>query len=1124
MLRAGSSTLQVAIVLASLLLLGADASAQVDINGALRGRIADETGAAVPAAQVTLRAVASNRTLQTESGEDGTFVFLIVPPGAHELTVEKTGFKRLTRENVVVTVGETATARLTLEVGDVSETVTVRSGAEMVQTQGAAISQIVDERRIASLPLNGKNFQQLVALAPGVGGVGSGGITNPSIAGARPVANSFSIDGVAANDERTTTGPSVAGGAAGLSGGATIAPNLVSTEALQEFRIVTSNADATYGRGSGGAVNVVTKRGTNRLAGSLYEYHRNDAFDERDYFYRGPFLNPDGSPRVPPFKQNLFGATLGGRLIPDRHFFFASYEGFRQRLDQMVTATVPNAELTRLVPGDLGTLFRTFYLDRGIVTPGNYGGFSALTPAQRAAAIGAGFDPALFDGDTTNGEAGTQLISTTSKRDITQNAYLFRTDHTLTDRITASFRYAYAQPTQDTDSVATTGTVTRNYRKWQQYFGQLLFAPSSRQTLEVRGGVNLTGYENGLAGGVDPRLTSIGVSDQVGLNIIVNGTSLSPLSSGASVGVLDNQTVPQASVLYTFASGAYTIRAGADVRLVRNKIRLFSTNPSYTFADIVGANGLLGANPLQAQAVAASAGGTVYGLEGAPPVPLRHWSAPEHEYFGQVDWRVTRDLTVNAGLRYSLFGVYSERDNLATNLYATDAQGNIVADASPFELGRTQNRIERVSDSVPLYQPDRNNFQPRVGAAWNIGGRDATVVRAGYGLYADRFYQLLFSDGVINPPFAASTSATNVPYRLGQSFPINAGLSSIYVLDQQIKSPMTHRFDVAVEQRLDRNTSVTVAYVGARGRDLFRWLEVNAEGVVPQARRPDARFADMRFVTNAASSQYDALQVYARRRFAGGLDFTAAYTFAKAMDDFSSDASYAGRAPSLVNLGASGEAGFQGGNELFVDRPRSADWAPSDFDVRHSLVLSHIYDLPFGAGRRYLANANGLVDALLGGWSLRGIYRYRTGEPFSVTLGSDVNDDGSTVNDYPRLLSGSLSALYAKDGSQTQYLLPRDEALALLGNPSDVTDPFDSVGRNAFRSPRVMSYDLSIAKRVAVAGRMNLDVELNAFNVFNTANFAAPVAVLSSASFGQVTASRAGATPRQWQIGARLSF
>lgn len=1110
--------LRFAVVAAMLLCLTASGFAQANINGALRGKVADGNEALIVGANVILKSADTGREFTAVTDDAGNFSFPLIAPGNYSLITEKSGYKRNVRENISVTVGENAAANIVLTVGEISETVTVSSGSEIVQAQTAEISQIVNEERLENLPLNGKNFQQLINLAPGIGGViaQSGGITNPSISGARPVANSFSIDGVASNDERTTSGLSIGGGAAGLSGGANVAPNLVSTEALQEFRVVTSNSDATYGRGSGGAINVVTKSGTNRFSGSVYEYHRNDALDARNFFNRGPFFNSDGSAKVPPFRQNLFGGTFGGRIIKDKHFFFGSYEGFRQKLDQSITATVPNADLLNLIPGDLGTLFRTFYLTRGIVSAGDYSGFTALTPAQRTAATMAGFNTALFDGNTANGEAGTQLISTTSKRDITQNAYLVRTDHNLTDRLTASFRYAYAQPTQDTDSIATTGTITRNFRKWQQYFGQFVYTLSGNQILEIRGGLNKTGFENGLAGGVDSRLTGIGVSDQTGLTVRVTSPALT-LASNASVGTLDNQTVPQISFLHTYSNGDYTIRSGVDVRQVRNKIRLFSTNPSYTFSSITGANGILGANPSATQAVAATAAGTIYGLNNSPPVPLRNWTATEQEYFSQVDWRISPDVTLNLGARYSYFGVYREKDNLAANLYAVNPQGELVTDVSPFYFGRTQNRISTISDDVPLYKGDKDNLQPRIGVSWNVLGKDSTVVRAGYGLYFDRFYQLLFSDGVINPPYAVSTSATNVTYRLGQPFPINAGLGTIYILDQNIKNPLTQRFNFAVEQRIDRDTSITVAYVGARSRDLFRWQEINAEGLITQPQRPDARFADMRYVTNSSKSRYDSLQIYARRRFANNLDFTVAYTFGKSVDDFSSDASFAGRTPSLLNLGTSTAA-------RFVDRPRKADEGPSDFDVRHALVISHIYDLPFGRGKRFLGDSNRIVDALLGGWSLRGIFTYRSGEPFNVILGSDVNADGSTANDYPRLLSGNLSAIYANGDNRTQYLLTQAEASAILGNPSNVRDPFDNVGRNAFRSPRVMFYDASLAKQFFFTERINLGVEINAFNVFNQVNFAAPVSILSSATFGQITSTRAGTNPRQLQLGVKLSF
>ncbi len=1117
---------KITLLLLTLTFSAAAIFGQANINGALNGRVADANDSNVGGASVRLINTETGKEFSAASDEAGNYSFPLLPSGIYRLTIEKQNFKRAARENIIVTVNQTATANVELTVGEVSETVTIESGAEIVQTQSAEISQLVNENRLENLPLNGKNFQQLVNLAPGVGGIiaSSGGITNPSISGARPVANSYTIDGVAANDERTTTGLSIAGGAAGLSNNT--GPILVSTEALQEFRIITSNSDATFGRGSGGAINVVTKSGTNNFHGSLYEYHRNDALDARNFFNRGPFFNADGSAISPPFRQNLFGGTFGGRIVENKHFFFGSYEGFRQRLDQTITATVPNADLLNLIPGDLGRLFRTFYLDRNIVTAGNYSGFTALTVAQRTAAFNAGFPLALFDGNTANGEAGTQLISSFSKRDIAHNAYLIRTDHNFTDKLSANFRYAYAQPTLDTDSIATTGTVTRNYRQWQQYFGQFIYTISSNQIIEIRGGLNKTNFENGLAGGVDSRLTGIGVSDQIGLTICVNGTSLSPLASNAAVGTQDNQTVPQISLLHTFSSGKYTVRSGVDVRQVRNKIRLFSTNPSYTFSGITGATGILGASPTATQATAATAAGTIYGLNNSPSVPLRNWSATEQEYFSQMDWRVSQDVTLNMGIRYSNFGVYKEKDNLAANLYAVDYQGNLATGVSPFTYGRTQNRISTIPDDVPLYKGDNDNLQPRVGISWNVLGKDTTIIRAGYGLYFDRFYQLLFSDGVINPPYAVSTSATNVPYRLGQPFPINAGFSTIYILDQRIQNPMTQRYNVAVEQKIGKDTSITAAYVGARASGLFRWQEVNAEGLTPQAARPDGRFGDMRFITNASKSNYNSLQIFARRRFANNLDFTAAYTFAKSTDDFSSDASFAGRTPSLLNLGASAATGFQGGGALFVDRPREADKGASDFDVRHSLVISHIYDLPFGKGQRFLSDSNRLADALVGGFSLRGIFTYRTGEPFNVTLGSDANDDGSTANDYPRLLNGNLSAIYANGSGadRTQYLVAQTNAQTLLGVPSDVRNPFDNVGRNAFRSPRVMFYDVSLAKRFLFTERVNLNLEINAFNVFNTVNFAAPVSVLSAANFGQVTAIRNGTTPRQLQLGVKLSF
>lgn len=1104
--------------------------AQASINGALSGRVADANDSAVGGAELVLTNVETNRTIAAVSDEAGNYSFPLVASGIYRLTVEKSGFSRAARENLRVTVGETVTANVELSVGAVSETVTIESDAGIVQTSGAEVSQLVDEKRIKDLPLNGKNFQRLVLLAPGMAG---GNVNNPSISGARPVTNTYTIDGVSANDERGAGGLSLDGGAAGFTGAA---PNLVSTEAVREFNIITSNADASFGRGSGGQINLITKSGTNAYRGSVYGYLRNDAFDARDFFNTGPFRDAQGRAVVPPFRQYLYGGNFGGRITRDENFFFASYEGFRQKLEQTASATVPNGDLINLIPGDLRNLYRTFYIGGGLVPATGIpagGTFLALPAATVTAARNAGFNQALFDGNQANGEAGQVILSTTNARDVKQNSFLIRTDHQVSDRLNLSFRYAFADPTLSSNNRAVAGVFIDNRRNWQSIAGQAVYTFSPTKLLEIRGGFLRSRISDRPRDGVDSRFSGIGINPEIGLTSRINGTPLSSLEIPGALGFVDNQNVPQVDALYTQTNGRLTFRTGLEIRRNDLEVLRISNAPFYQFSGFVGTTGLIGANPNQAQAISSEASGTIYGSPRGPSTPLRHWRNVEQEYFAQADWRFTDEITFNLGLRYAYFGVQKERDGAVSNLYAVDpSNGQIVPDVSPFEFGRFANTLAAVSDDVPFYQPDKNNFQPRIGAAIDVGGKGRTVIRAGYGLYVDRQLQGLWEFSVINFPLATSGVFTNLPFVGSGTLPITqATPTQGRFIDPTIKSPYTHRYNIAVEQKLDRNTSVSAAFVGSLGRKLYRFEEPNGQGAVPQAQRPDIRYSRQRFTTNASSSEYKSLQIFARRRFAQGLDFTVAYTFADSKDDYSNDIGATAQVPSLINTGASPAAGFQGGGALFVPRPVSSDYGFSDFDVRHNFTFSHVLELPFGKGRRFLNGSGGFVNALVGGFSLTGIGVWRSGDPFTLNLGVDAADIGFAGYPRPALLSGTLQNLYANGAyGATQYLIPKTgtgselNADQRLGVPLPITDPFAQIARNSLRSPSVKFYDVSLLKRVNFGERMSAQFEINAFNVFNFVNFAAPNATLSSATFGRITSTRAGTNPRQLQFGLKLNF
>jgi hypothetical protein len=436
----------------------------------------------------------------------------------------------------------------------------------------------------------------------------------------------------------------------------------------------------------------------------------------------------------------------------------------------------------------------------------------------------------------------------------------------------------------------------------------------------------------------------------------------------------------------------------------------------------------------------------------------------------------------------------------------------------------TANNVLTISDQFPLYQPDRNNFQPRIGLAWNIGGQGTTVVRAAYGTYVDRFYQLFNTNNVTNIPFATASEGTKVPFLLRNPVGVNASIPRLSVVDPDFRNPLTHRYNITVERKLTANSSVSAGYVGARASGLQRILTPNGTANVPQSARPDQRFSTLSILGGYASSRYDSLQIFGKQRFAQGIDLSIAYTFSRSRDNSSSEVTWQPSFPSLVNLGASPEGGFQGGGSQFVPRPFSAEWANSDFDVRHNFVLSHVIDLPFGRGRRFVS-ARSAIERIVGGWSYLGFLQLRSGEPFTVVLGQDVYDLGAANAARPGLLRGSLKDVYTSGNrDRAQYLLPRSQALQLLGTPADVRNPFSGIGRNAFTSPGVAIYDASFMKRTALTEKVSLNFEVNIFNVFNRAQFSAPIANLSNPLFGAITSTRAGFTPRQIQFGAKIVF
>ena len=1102
------------LAVAVILLATASASGQGTVHATLSGSVDDPSGSVVPGATVQLTHEGTGAVQTVTTGEQGTYQFARVVPGLYSLAARMDGFGEI-RQSLTLTVSDAVVVDLVLPLPTVDTAVTVEASA--TTSRATAVSELVDGQRIRDLPLNGRGFQSLMALAPGmVTTAARGSRINPAVSGTRNTSNNYVIDGMSANEERV----GVAGLAPGSPSGLAV-PDVISTEALEEFRVITSNADASFGRGAGGQINVVTKSGTNTLNGSVYEYFRHNRMDARDFFNTGPYFDDSGNPIPPPLRYSLFGGTVGGPIVRDRHFFFASYEGFRQNQDLVGNRTLPNASLIGLIPGDLGRVFSESFLDSGFIpgTGNPRGEFRPFPTADRAAAVAAGFPAELFDGDSANGEAGVVVSSVLQPREYVQDAVLMRTDHRLGDRVTLSARYAH------TGSVferffGRPGTLVNTTRDFRSGMAQLVARLSPDQILEVRGGLL---WNRAPVCILDPPPVDVG---ERGINISVTGTTrfVVPSLPGFCGGFEDTQSVPQVNAVHTWEHGNLTLRSGFDLRPVQFDFANYGLGrPTYRFTGLVGPNALLGASPGQADAVSSAFTATYFGGDGLPSTPFRTYRSLQHEYFAQADWRALPRLTLNLGVRYSIFGVY-DIDG-AANLYAVDpASGALVPDVSPLTFGRTSNRVEAVTDDLPAYQRDLDNVQPRLGVAWDVTGDGGTILRGAYGIYHDRIFQFGFANLVVNSPFALSGSASDVPFLLDAGLPeINPRTPGVFAVDPAIENPFFHRTSIGVDQRLGRGTRVFAGYVGTFGRDLARIIDLNFGPGFPQALRPDPRAAEIRMLTNVSTSRYDALQVQLESRPASGVHATLAYTYSRFGDSTYPDTigAFTPVPATLINTGASADPGFQVGP--FVERPLAAEEGRSDLDLSHALAVSHLIELPFGRYRRWGRTWPGGLDAAFGGWSLAGILRASSGPPINILLGRDVNDDGNN-RDRPALVTGSLEDLYAGSGSKTQYLVPQEEALRRLGVPVDPTDLFAQIPYNGLRGPSLWAYDVSLRKQVPLGERAMLAIELNAFNVFNRTNLAAPIANLSSALFGTVTRTAAGFGARQLQLGAKLTF
>lgn len=1061
----------------------------------LQGLVTDSTQAIVPGATVKVTSVATGRVLQATTGSDsGSWSFPVLPPGDYVLEVSMDGFKPIKR-NVTLQVAQVANVDLVLEPGTVSEQVEVTAEVGIVDSVSSDIGATVATKQIKDLPLNGRNFTQLATLIPGVnrgvpGNVATGqgnnaetfryGTSNGAalvVNGARPQANNFTLDGLDNNESLVNT-----------------IVFFPSAEAIQEFRVQTNVAPAEFGRAGGAIVNTTLKSGTNEIHGSAFEFIRNSKLDARPTF----------AAERATFRRNQFGAAAGGPIIKNKLFVFGDYQGFRQSTPVGVDfASVPTqlmrqgnfSELLDPAVSGLPQRYVIKDLSNGSPYPGN------IIPASQQNPVGLRY----LNAYPVPNISGRVQQNYTVQRQQSQNFDDFdvRTDWNISDTDRLFGRFSYAHDKQDTTSrlpnlPAGYGSGDQfTYAKGAAVGFTHTFAPTLFS--DVRLGFQRTklGYE--------PPFASEAVSKNLG---IPNANTSSLLGGGALIGGYNSQleytgdygsyTAPQNTYQgagsLSWAYGSHLIKFGGN--FIRRQVNLFRPKAGKGYFFLWG-NGV-GPGSTGYETADVLAGfvnnyqiGAQTGMFGT-----RSW---ENAVFAQDDWRITRRLTLNLGVRY---------DVLTSPVEVYGRQSN-------FDLQTSSIRLASGS-SDPLVNNNYNNFGPRVGFAYDLLGTGGTVVRGGYGIFYFLDRGGIDNQLAQNAPFSGISQYNyDDGYRITLSGQAAKGSSdwmgstgalpaagftnldlanpsniSVAATKPNNRTSTMQQWNLQVQHQMPQNVVVSAAYVAAAGHHLItRYNIANQLFNTASGTRLYPGMGSVDVQDARGNSIYHSLQLQGSRRFENGLQFTASYTLSKTIDDGS---------------GAFGSAQIY--ESLRFDR------ALADQDVRHRFVYSGVYELPFGHGKRFGSNLSRPLQAVFGGWQANSIVTFQSGLPFSLTT------PGSPSNGRPDL----VGTLNTHPGNTHRYF--DTNAVAPAPRNSDgVLIRQGTLGRNTLIGPGMATVDLSMSKTTPIRERFKFEFRAEAFNLLNHPVYSNPNTDITAANFGQITGTQL-ASERQLQGVVRVIF
>ena len=1093
-------------LLAILLLAGAMAEiptfAQVQATGTISGHITDATGAAVSGAQINITGQDTGVATKTVTNGTGYYSVPLLKPGMYSVTVTATGFKTSVHSNLTLQVAQVLEEDFQLQVGSVSQQVTVTGGTPLLATETTDLGNVISRTPLMQLPLNGRNFAQLGLLVPGTNGgatgeirsTGNGNETQRNGAeivadGARGSFNTYLIDGLNNNDQ--------------VVGTIKVFPNI---EDIGEFKVQIGNYDAAYASG-GAVVNVTTQSGTNTVHGSAFEFLRNSALDTRQYF--------DKPGSIPPYKQNQFGASLGGPIVHNKIFYFADYQGLRIHESSSAILSEPTAALRG---GDFSAFPNTIY------DPSTY---NAATNTRQAFGNNQipskRFDPiavnllAAMPSPNLPGEANNLRINTLESD--SQDQGDVRIDAVLSPSDSMFGRYTYgraditfpATPIEVNGKLnpfafaagGATGSLRPNHDPSQQATLQETHTFSPRLTNQFA-----LGYTREVLH-VAPLDSGYNTSQKLGLtgsDSPGQGNGLASLSisgfSGYSAGFMPEivpQNTEEISDTVLHSQGAHTTAMGGD--FIHNNFGFlqvpnlfgslswtgaYTNNPAHTSGTGSGFADFLLGLPSSASKTSLVAG-----------VPYESYS--ELGAFVQDTWRVSPRLTLTPGIRYDLFTNPVEKHNRQSDFIpgpggfvGTGLTGSVaVAGQNGYSRGilDTQNR----------------NFSPRMGVAWRVGKRN--VVRGAYGIFyfdeqgtgsSARLF-INYPDTVTN---AVNCSTTSPCLSTSAGLPTSSSPNNLpQVVYLPVSNAASHvqQWNFTIERQMSDSLVVRGSYVGSHGSDLNIALNPDVAYPGPGAvlpRQPYAQYSSISAWEPIGISNYNALQLSVENRpRVSGLYILASYTYSRSLDE---------------GAGGNSSSGDPRNN---IQNPRNirADYGLSNFNYTHRLTDSMMYELPFGHGRKFLANAGTFADEALGGWEATSILTLQSGPPFSTFLSNPTANTG-TFTRPNRVCNGNLPA--SKQSIHEWF------DVSCFVNPPQYT--FGNTGRNILIGPGLETWDFGLDKNFAIRERLGMQFRVETFNLLNHPNFGLPNASIGNPGAGTVSSQIINA--REIQFAARFHW